>query len=152
MGLYQKLEDDIKTAMKAKNMDRLTALRGLKSDIKYKMIDAPGGIEAGMDDAGVIAILTTAAKKRKESIEQYKAGGRQELAEKEAFELAIIQEYLPEQLPESKLREIIAASIAEAGAAGPSDAGKVMKVLMPKVKGLADGKLVNQLVTELLAK
>lgn len=152
MSLYQKLEEDIKTAMKARDSERLTALRGLKSDIKYKMIDAPGGIEAGMDDAGVIAILSTAAKKRKESIEQYKAAGRQELADKESFELAIIQEYLPAQMPEAQLREIIAASIAEAGATSPADAGKVMKVLMPKVKGLADGKLVNQLVSELLAK
>lgn len=147
MSLLQQIDNDLKEALKAGQKERLSVLRGLKSDIKYKQIDL--GHE--MSDADIIGVLTSASKKRKESIEQFKAGGRMDLVAKEEAEFAIIQAYLPEQLSEDKLRQIIAETIAETGANSPKMMGVVMKALLPKVKGMADGKLVSQLVTELLA-
>lgn len=147
MSLLQQIDNDLKEALKAGQKERLSVLRGLKSDIKYKQIDL--GHE--MSDADIIGVLTSASKKRKESIEQFKAGGRMDLVAKEEAEFAIIQAYLPEQLSEDKLRRIIAETIAETGANSPKMMGVVMKALLPKVKGMADGKLVSQLVTELLA-
>lgn len=147
MSLLQQIDTDLKEALKAGQKERLSVLRGLKSDIKYKQIEV--GHE--MSDADVIGVLTSASKKRKESIEQFQAGGRADLVAKEEAELAIIQAYLPEQLSEAKLRQIIAETIAETGANSPKMMGVVMKALLPKVKGMADGKLVSQLVTELLA-
>ncbi len=148
MSLLQQIENDLKEALKAGQKLRLTVLRGLKSDIKYKQIEV--GHE--MADADIIGVLTSAAKKRKESIEQFRAGGREELAAQEETELTIIQSYLPEQLTEATLRQIITETIAETGANSPKMMGLVMKALLPKIKGQADGKLVSQLVTELLAK
>lgn len=147
MSLLQQIDNDLKEALKAGQKERLSVLRGLKSDIKYKQIDL--GHE--MSDADIIGVLTSASKKRKESIEQFKAGGRMDLVAKEEAEFAIIQAYLPAQLSEDKLRQIIAETIAETGANSPKMMGVVMKALLPKVKGMADGKLVSQLVTELLA-
>lgn len=147
MSLLQQIDNDLKEALKAGQKERLSVLRGLKSDIKYKQIDL--GHE--MSDADIIGVLTSASKKRKESIEQFKAGGRVDLVAKEEAEFTIIQAYLPEQLSEDKLRQIIAETIAETGASSPKMMGVVMKALLPKVKGMADGKLVSQLVTELLA-
>ncbi len=147
MSLLQQIDNDLKEALKAGQKERLSVLRGLKSDIKYKQIDL--GHE--MSDADIIGVLTSASKKRKESIEQFKAGGRMDLVAKEEAEFAIIQAYLPEQLTEEKLRQIIKETIAETGANNPKMMGVVMKALLPKVKGMADGKLVSQLVTELLA-
>lgn len=148
MSLLQQIDTDLIEALKAGQKDRLTVLRGLKSDIKYKQIEL--GHE--MADADVIGVLTSAAKKRKESIEQFRAGGRNDLVVKEEAELVIIDAYLPEQLSSDKLRQIIVETIAETGADSPKMMGLVMKSLLPKVKGRADGKLVSQLVTELLAK
>lgn len=147
MSLLQQIDNDLKEALKAGQKERLSVLRGLKSDIKYKQIEL--GHE--MSDADIIGVLTSASKKRKESIEQFKAGGRADLVAKEEAEFAIIQAYLPEQLSDEKLRRIIAETIAETGANSPKMMGVVMKALLPKVKGMADGKLVSQLVTELLA-
>lgn len=148
MSLLQQIDTDLKEALKAGQKLRLTVLRGLKSDIKYKQIEV--GHE--LADADIIGVLTSAAKKRKESIEQFRAGGREELAAQEETELSIIQSYLPEQLTEAKLRRIITETIAETGANSPKMMGLVMKALLPKIKGQADGKLVSQLVTEFLAK
>ncbi len=147
MSLLQQIDNDLKEALKAGQKERLSVLRGLKSDIKYKQIEL--GHE--MSDADIIGVLTSASKKRKESIEQFKAGGRMDLVAKEEAEFTIIQAYLPEQLSEDKLRQIIKETIAETGANSPKMMGVVMKALLPKVKGMADGKLVSQLVTELLA-
>lgn len=148
MSLILQIDSDLKEALRAGQKERLTVLRGLKSDIKYKQIEL--GHE--MSDANIIGVLTSAAKKRKESVEQYRAAGRVDLAAQEESELGIINSYLPEQLSEEKLRQIIAETIAEAGATSPKQMGLVMKALLPKVKGMADGKLVSQLVNELLAK
>lgn len=98
----------------------------------------------------ILSVLSTLAKQRRESIEQYSAAGRTDLADKETRELEIILSYLPKQLPADELDDIIRSAISESGASSLNDLGKVMKVLMPKVKGVADGKVVNQRVKELL--
>lgn len=149
MSLIERIDQDVKEAMKAGQKEKLTVLRGLKSDIKYKQIDLAAG---PMTDEQVVAVLSTAAKRRRESIEQYRAGGREDLAQKEQSELEIIAAYLPQQMTEEKLREIILETIRETGADSPQKAGLVMKALMPKVKGQAEGKLVSRLVSEFLAK
>jgi len=148
MSLFEKIDQDMKQALKAGEKERLTVLRGLKSELKYKQIDKAD--ELTDDDA--IAVLSSAAKKRRESIEQFQKGGREDLVKKERAELAIITSYLPEQLSEEKLRQIISDAIAESGVDSPQKVGLVMKVVMPKIKGRADGKLVNKLAMEILAK
>ena len=148
MSLLDNIDNDIKTALKSKEMFKLTVLRGLKSDIKYKQIDKGGEL----NDDEILSVLSTAAKKRKEAIAQYQSAGRNDLVDKENSELKIIKNYLPEQLSEDKLRELVAASIEETGADSPSKIGLVMKSIMPKVKGKADGKLINKLVSEMLSQ
>ena len=148
MSIIDRIDTALKEALKAGNRDKVTVLRGLKSDIKYRQI----ADREELTDDKVLEVLTTAAKKRRESIEQFRNGGREELAQKEQSELDIIAEYLPQQLSEDELRPLVSEAIAESGAESPKDLGKVMKVLMPKIKGRADGKLVNKLVSEILAK
>ena len=148
MSLIDQIEQHMKEALRAGQKERLSVLRGLKSDFKYKQIE----LGQPLTDADMIGVLTTNAKKRRESIEQFRAGGREELAQKEELELKLISSYLPEQLTEERLRQIISETIAETGADSPQKMGLVMKALMPKIKGQADGKLVNRLVTEMLAK
>jgi uncharacterized protein YqeY len=148
MSLLKKIDEDLIKALKAGDKAGATVLRGLKSDIKYKQIEK--GEELTDDD--VIGVLSTAAKKRRESIEQFRSGNRADLADKESSELEIITGYLPEQLTENELREMIRASIEATGADSPAKLGLVMKDLMPKVKGKADGKLVSRLVNESLAR
>ncbi len=138
----------MKEALRAGQKDKLTVLRGLKSDIKYKQID----LGRAMTDDDVIAVLTSASKKRRESIEQFRAGKREDLAQKEEAELGVIVTYLPKQLSEDEVRRIVTETVAETGADSPQKMGLVMKALMPKIKGQADGKLVSRLVSELLAK
>lgn len=147
MSLVKKIDEELKKALKSGDRFTVTVLRGLKSDIKYKQIDA--GEELTDDD--VIGVLQSAAKRRRDSIEQFKLGNRDDLVDKETAELEIIKSYLPEQFPEEKLRELIAESIKETGADSPKKIGLVMKDLMPKIKGKADGKLVNKLVSEMLS-
>ena len=146
MSLKERMQTELKEAMKAHDEIKVSTLRLLNSAIKNKEIDE----RKPLDDEGLLAILSTAAKQRRESIEQYEKGGRQDLADKEKAELAIIQGYLPQQLSKDEVAAVIKETIAETGAAGAKDMGKVMKALMPKVKGKADGKLVNELVKELL--
>lgn len=147
MSLLNRIDEDLIKALKGGDRLKATVLRGLKSDFKYKQIDK--GAELSEDD--LIAVLSSAAKKHKDSIEQFAAGNRGDLVEKETTELAIIVGYLPDQLPEEQLRELIIDAIKESGADSPAKAGLVMKALMPKVKGKADGKLVSKLVSEFLS-
>ena len=147
MSLLQNIDKNVAEALKAGDKITVTVLRGLKSDLKYRRIEK--GDELTDDD--ILAVLTHAAKQRRDSIEQFAAGGREDLVAKERAELEIIQAYLPKQLSEDELREIISAAIAETGAVSPAQLGLVMKVVMPKVKGVADGKLINKLAAELLA-
>lgn len=148
MALEERLDNDLKKALKAGEKEKVTVLRGLKSEIKYKRIDKG----EDLTDADVIGVLSSSAKKVKDSIEQFEKGGREDLVAKEKFGLAIIQDYLPEQLSEEKVRELVAEAIAETGADSPQKIGLVMKAVMPKLKGQADGKLVNRLAMEILAK
>jgi uncharacterized protein len=148
MTINERIDNDIKEAMKSGQKERLTVLRGLKSDLKYKIIDKG----APLSDEESVAVLMSNAKKVKDSIDQFRAGGRTDLVEHEEFGLKIIQGYLPEQMSEEKLREIIQATIAEIGADSVAKVGLVMKAVVPKVKGQADGKLVNKIALELLAK
>lgn len=148
MSLLEKIDQDMKKALKAGEKERLTVLRGLKSELKYRQIDKAD--ELSDDDA--VAVLSSSAKKRRESIEQFQKAGREDLVQKEKSELAIITSYLPEQLSEEKLRQIISEAIAESEADSPQKVGLVMKIVMPKIKGQADGKLVNKLAMEMLAK
>jgi len=146
VSIKEKLKADLVTAMKARAELKVSTLRLITSAIKNKEIDE----RKELDDEGVLAVLNTAAKQRRDSIEQFEKGGRQDLADKEKAELVIIQEYLPQQLSKEEVAAFIKEAIAETGAAGAKDMGKVMKALMPKVKGKADGKLVNELVKEIL--
>ncbi len=148
MSLIERIDHDMKQALKAGQKLRLSVLRGLKSDLKYKQIEK--GDEFSEDDA--IAVLTSVAKKRRESIEQFERGGREDLVAKEKAELEIIISYMPEQLTEARLREIIKQAIVETGADSPQKLGLVMKSVMPKIKGQADGKQVNKMAMEMLAK
>jgi len=148
MTISERIDTDIKEAMKSGQKDRLTVLRGLKSDIKYKLIDKG----SPLSEEEIVAVLMSNAKKVKDSIDQFRAGGRTDLVDKEEFGLKVIQCYLPEQMGEEKLREIIQATIAEIGADSAAKVGLVMKAVLPKVKGQADGKAVNRIALELLAK
>ena len=148
MSLLKRIDEDLIKALKNRESDKVTMFRGLKSDIKYKQIDK--GEE--LTDDEVAAVLTFNAKKRRDSIDQFKAGGRQDLVDKETAELNVIKEYLPEQLSEEKLREIIGAAITKTGADSPAKMGLIMKEVMPELKGKADGKLVNKIAAEMLSK
>ncbi|UCG62565.1 MAG: GatB/YqeY domain-containing protein [Candidatus Zixiibacteriota bacterium] len=148
MSIISRIDEDIKKALKAGEKEALTALRGLKSDIKYKQIDK--GEELTDDD--VIAVLNSARKKRRDSIEQFEKGGRDDLVQKERFGLALIEKYLPEQISEEKLVEIIKKAIDDTGADSPAKIGLVMKAVMPQVKGQADGKVINQIAMRLLSQ
>ena len=148
MSLFEKIDKDIIEALKAGEKERLTILRGLKSALKYARIDKGDDLT----DQEVIASLSSQAKKVRDSIEQFQMGGRDDLVAKERFDLEIISSYLPQQLTEDELRDIVKSAVEESSAESPRDIGKIMKLVMPQVKGRADGKMVNKLAMELLAK
>lgn len=148
MSLFEKIEEDLIKALKAGEKEKLTVLRSLKSDIKYRQIDI--GEEFTEDD--LISVITSSAKKRRDSIEQFKKGGREDLVKNEEFGLNILNQYLPEQISEEKLLEIINKAIEDTGADSPQKIGLIMKAVMPQVKDRADGKLINRLATKLLSK
>ncbi len=150
MELTQRITADLTTAMKARDAETTGTLRLVLAAIKnLKVAEGRGG--ADPTDAEVTDLLNRQAKQRRESAEVYRAADRPELADKEDRELEILQRYLPQQLSEDEVRTIVTEAVAETGATGPGDLGRVMSAVMPKVKGLADGKLVNQLVREALA-
>ncbi len=146
MGVKEKIVADMKEAMKAKDMTKVSTLRLLLSEIKNKEIDKKGELT----DEEIYALIQKAVKQRKESIEQYRSGGRNDLVQKEEAELKILESYLPEQLSKDELERIIEEAIKETGATTMKDMGKVMKIVMPKVKGRADGKIVNEMVKKKL--
>jgi uncharacterized protein YqeY len=133
---------DIKAAMKAQEKDKLLALRTLHSEIKnLELID-----QKVLDDANIAAIVAKAIKQRAESIEQYTNAGRTDLVAVEKMQMDLFKKYLPEQLSKEEIEDIVVKAVAEANALGKQDMGKVMKLVMPQVKGKADGKLVNEIV------
>jgi len=141
------LQAALKEAMKNKDSERRDAIRLLTSAIKQVEIDS----QSDMDDDAVVALLQKEAKKRRESIGELENAGRGEQAEQEKFELAIIEEFLPAQMSREDLAVIVKAAIDQTGASTPKDMGKIMGVVMPQVKGQADGKLVNEVARELLS-
>ncbi len=147
MGLKERLKADMKEAMKAKDKIKLSTIRMINSLIKNAEIEKRGELT----DEEIIQLLMKYAKQRKESIEMYEKGGRQDLVEKEKAELAVVESYLPKQMSEEEIREIVKQTIEEVGASSIKDMGKVMKAVMPKVKGRADGSVVNRIVKELLS-
>ena len=147
MSLLKRLDEDLKAAMKRSDAISLSALRMAKAAIKNVQIDK--GRE--LSDEEILSVLSSMAKQRRESIEQFSKGGREELAEKERQELAVLQSYMPAQLSPDEVEKLIVQAIREASARSETDMGKVMKLLMPKIKGVADGKWVNNRVKELLS-
>jgi uncharacterized protein YqeY len=142
MALKEQLDADLKAAMREKDALKLSVVRMLKSAVKYREIE----LMKPLDDAGVQGVISSEIKRHRDSVEQYRAGNRQDLVDKEEAEIAILQGYLPAQLSEAELRAKIDAAVAKAGAQGPKDMGAVMKALMPEVQGRADGKVVSELV------
>jgi uncharacterized protein YqeY len=147
MSLISQIDNDMKEAMKAQDAGRLSTVRMLKSALKNTEISL--GHE--LNDAEALSVLEKQAKQRRDSIDQYKAGGRTDLADIEASELTIIETYLPEKLDEKVLREFVDEAISEAGATNISDMGKVIKLVMERAAGAADGKLVSEEVRKRLS-
>jgi uncharacterized protein YqeY len=148
--LKQKIQDDLKQSMLARDELKTSVIRMLKSAIGYYEINKGGaGYEATDED--VMTVLNTQVKQRRDSIEQYQNAGRQELADKEIKELEILQVYLPAQMSEEEITKLVNEAIKQTNASAPADMGKVMGALMPKVKGKADGTLVSKIVKEKLS-
>jgi len=147
VSLKDTLADDLKDALRAGDEARKTAIRMTIAAIKNAEVAAM----KPLDDAGVTGVLGKQVKQRKESIEEFKKGGRQDLVDKEAAELRVLEAYLPAAMSPQEVIDAARAVIAEVGASGPGDKGKVMSALMPRLAGRADGRAVNETVTELLA-
>lgn len=149
MSLKTKIVSDLKEAMKSGDVMKRDTLRMLDAMIKNTEIEKMKK-EEGLSDAEVVEVMSRAVKQRRDSEEQYKKGGRQDLADKEKKEIEIISAYLPEQLGEEKIREIVKNVISETGAASKADIGKVMGQAMGRLKGQADGNVVKKVAEELL--
>ena len=147
MSLQERIQSDLQQAQKKGDKARLSALRLIKSGIQYAEI-AKG---APLDDADVIGVFNKEVKQRRESIEEFTKGNRNDLVEKEKTELAILLEYMPKQMSRQEITEIIRKVVGEVGAKGPGDKGKVMSKLMPQIKGKADGREVGSIVDEILS-
>lgn len=145
--MLSRLMNDMKSAMKAGEKAELGALRNLIGKVKAKQIDSG----KTLTDDECIKVMATSAKQLKDSIHQYKNGGRDDLAENEAFELSIVERYLPEQMSEDDVRAIVQKTIADVGAESMKDMGKVMGVAMKAVGGEADGSIVQKMVREELS-
>ena len=150
MALEQQIQKDIMEAMKAKDTVRLNTVRAIKSAILLAKTAEGGSKE--LSDADIVKLIQKLAKQRKESAAQYAAAGRQDAADDELAEAAVLESYLPEQLSEAEVEERLRAIVAETGAASPSDMGKVMGVATKRLAGLADGRLISSIVRKLLAQ
>lgn len=149
--LKDKLSGDLKDAMRARDEVRLRTIRSLRAALMEKEIELRQGGAATLTDEQEVGVIQKQAKQRRDSIQQYEQADRADLKQKEEEELAIIEEYLPRQLGEDEVRKIIHEVIAATGAASPRDMGKVMGAAMERVRGLADGRRVQQIATELLS-
>jgi uncharacterized protein YqeY len=134
MALREQLNEDIKSAMKAREADKLAALRLMLSAVKQREVDE----RITLDDAGVIGVVEKMIKQRKDSISQFEKAARQDLADKEKYEISVLEGYLPKQLSAAEVDAIIAEAVASTGAKTPADMGKVMSVVKPKLAGKAD--------------
>ena len=147
MTLRDKLVDEMKTAMKARDEGRVSAIRMVRSAVKNREID----LGKELDDREVTEVIASLAKQRRESIRLFQEAGRNDLVTKEERELAILLDFLPKQLDRNEITEIVAKAVAKSGAQGLRDMGKVMKIVMPQVSGRADGNAVSEIVKEKLS-
>jgi len=147
MSLKARITEDMKSAMKAKETAKLSAIRLLLAAIKQKEVDE----RVELDEAGVNAVIEKLVKQRKDSVTQYEAANRQDLADVEKAEIAILAAYLPEKMSAEETAAAVAAAVAETGAKGPTDMGKLMAVLKPRLAGKADMAEVSKLVKAVLA-
>jgi uncharacterized protein YqeY len=147
MTLRQRLDDDMKAALRARDTLRLETIRGVRGAVRNKEIEVGGAL----DDDGIVRVIRTLGKQRREAIEQYRAGGRADLVEKEGAELAILEAYLPAAPDEAALEAAVRAAIEELGASGPRDMGRVMKASLERLGPAADGKAVSAIAKRLLA-
>jgi uncharacterized protein len=148
MSLKDRINDDMKAAMRARETERLGTIRLLLAAIKQREVDE----RIVLDDAAITAVIDKMIKQRKDSISQFDAAGRTDLVDKESAELAILAAYMPEQLSDAEIAAEVQAAVAQTGAVGPQDMGKVMGVLKPKLAGRADMTAVSGLVKAALAK
>ncbi len=146
MGLREKIDADIKDALKSGAKDKVSALRMVSAALKNKEIDK----RRQLTDEEVIETVRSLIKQRKDSIEQFAKGGRQDLVDKETAEVAVLEVYLPKQLGREELEALVRDAVAQTGAQGSKDMGKVMKALVPMIGGRADNKLVSELVKSAL--
>lgn len=146
MSIKDRIQDDLKAAMKSGDTRRREILRLLMAAFKQVEVDR----RVTLSDEDVTGLLITEAKKRRESIDEMTRAGRTELAAQEQYELEVIEGYLPRQLSRDEIERIVGEAIAETGAAGPKDMGRVMGAVMPRLRGQADGKLVNEVVRQKL--
>lgn len=146
MNLSERLNEDMKQAMRSKDKFKLSTIRMIRATIKNQEID----LKRTLDDAEVLEILSREIKQRKDALHEFEKAGRDDLAETVKAEIVIVVDYLPTQLGEEEVKAIVQQTIQETGASSKADMGKVMAALMPKVKGRADGKLVNQVVQQYL--
>lgn len=146
MNLSERLNEDMKQAMKSQDKFKLSTIRMVRATIKNLEID----LKRPLDDNEVLDILSREIKQRKDALQEFEKAGRDDLAANVKAEAEIIAKYLPEQLSEEEIKAIVQQTIQETGATSKAEIGKVMSALMPKVKGRADGKLVNQAVQQLL--
>jgi len=163
MTIKEKIQQDFKEAFKNKEELKISTFKILQSEIrnaeiakKTKMLK-DGAVDdidskSQLDDEEVMQVVGKEAKKRKDALEIYKKEGRSELQKREEDELAVLSVYLPEQLSEAEISKLVEEAVRDSGVSGPSDMGKIMKDLMPKVKGRADGNLVNSIVKEVMIK
>ncbi len=147
MSLRDRLNDEMKDAMRAKDVLKLSAIRLVRSVVKNREIDQ----KLVLDDAGISEVIASLVKQRRESIRMFAEAGRQDLVEKEELELSVLLGFLPNQLTREEIVELASRVIAECGAQGGKDMGMAMKALKPHVTGCADGKLVSEVVKQLLA-
>ena len=147
-SLEDTLHEDLKASLKQGDQDAIHALRFLISQIQYARIEK----QDDLTDADITAVLAKQAKARREAIDAFRAGGRDDLADKEQRDLGVIERYLPEQLGEDEIRMVVREIIGEEGLSGPADMGRLMKSAMARLKGEADGKLVNRLAGEELQR
>ena len=150
MNFQDRIDQDIKEAMKARQADRLGVLRMLKSALKNAAIEA-GGAEARLDEAAAQVIVRTEVKRRQDAVEGFEKGGRPELAAKERDEAALLNTYLPQQLSPGELEELVVACVAEAGATSKAQMGAVMKLAVERAAGRADGRALSTAISAKLA-
>jgi uncharacterized protein len=148
MSLLERLNDDMKQAMKSKEKDKLSVIRMMKASLQNEAIKL-GKKELSEEEE--LTVLSREVKQRKDSLQEFEKAGREDLVEKIRTELQYVEVYLPKQLSEEELTEIVKETISETGATSKADMGKVMAAIMPKVKGKADGSLVNKLVQQHLS-